>query len=116
MNSRENENTGTDYNVKPILSEPAEPMSALTIPAEFAGMRLDLALARLLPDWSRARLQTWILENQISVDGKKAVAKQKVWGGEQIHVKPGGSPAQAAHTAEDLPLNIVYEDETLMVI
>jgi 23S rRNA pseudouridine1911/1915/1917 synthase len=116
MNSRENENTGTNYNVKPILSEPAEPMSALTIPAEFAGMRLDLALARLLPDWSRARLQTWIRENQISVDGKKAVAKQKVWGGEQIRVKPGGSPAQAAHTAEDLPLNIVYEDETLMVI
>jgi 23S rRNA pseudouridine1911/1915/1917 synthase len=74
MNSRENENTGTNYNVKPILSEPAEPMSALTIPAEFAGMRLDLALARLLPDWSRARLQTWILENQISVGGKIAVA------------------------------------------
>lgn len=88
----------------------------LTVPAELAGMRLDLALARLLPDWSRTRLQTWILENQVSVDGEKAVARQKVWGGEQIHVKLSGNPAQAAHAAEALPLDIVYEDEALMVI
>jgi 23S rRNA pseudouridine1911/1915/1917 synthase len=116
MNSRENENTGTHYNVKPMLPEPAEPVSALTIPAELAGMRLDLALARLLPDWSRTRLQTWVLENRISVDGKKAVTKQKVWGGERIEVKLSRNPAQTAHTAEALPLNIVYEDDALIVI
>jgi 23S rRNA pseudouridine1911/1915/1917 synthase len=89
---------------------------ALTVPAELAGMRLDLALARLLPDWSRTRLQTWILENQVSIDGEKAVAKQKVWGGEQIHVKLPGDPAQSGHAPEALPLDIVYEDEALMVI
>ena len=51
-------------------------------------MRLDQALARLLPDWSRSRLQTWILEKRISVDGGEAIPKQKVWGGEKIEVEP----------------------------
>ena len=116
MNSQENKKARLDYNAKPISPEPAEATSVLTVPAELAGMRLDLALARLLPDLSRTRLQTWILENQISVDGGKAIARQKVWGGEQIHVKPSGNPVPAANAAEALPLDIIHEDDALMVI
>jgi 23S rRNA pseudouridine1911/1915/1917 synthase len=114
--SRESKGIGAHYSAKPLSPEAAEEAAVLTIPAELAGTRLDMALARLLPEWSRTRLQTWILENQISVDGEKAVAKQKVWGGEQICVKPAGSPAQASHAAEALPLDIVYEDEAVMII
>jgi 23S rRNA pseudouridine1911/1915/1917 synthase len=116
VTSRENRETDAQYNAKPPLPELAQAVSVLIIPAELAGMRLDLALARLLPEWSRTRLQTWILENQISVDGKKALVKQKVWGGEQIEVNPFGNPAQAAHAPEALPLDIVHEDNAILVI
>ncbi len=118
VTSRENRETDAYYNAKPPLPELAKAVSVLTIPAELAGMRLDLALARLLPDWSRTRLQTWILENQISVDGKKATVKQKVWGGEQIEVQVelSGNPAQAGHTPEAVPLDIVHEDDAIVVI
>ena len=70
-----------------MVSEPLETIIEVTIPADFAGIRLDQALARLLPDWSRSRLQTWIREKRISVDGAAAIPKQKVWSGEKVRGK-----------------------------
>lgn len=79
-------------------------------------MRLDQALARLLPDWSRSRLQSWILEKRINVDGVDAVPKQKVWGGEKIEVRPVYEPLETGHAPEAIALDIIYEDDTLIVI
>jgi 23S rRNA pseudouridine1911/1915/1917 synthase len=101
-------------------ANPAAPVTVdaieLTVPGECAGMRLDQALARLLPDFSRSRLSLWVRRNQVSLDGEPALPRHKVWGGEKISVLPEPDPRQTAFRAQDIPISIVYEDETLLVV
>lgn len=85
-------------------------------PQSCAGLRLDLVLAQLLPQWSRSRLQSWILEQRVKVDGKIATPKQKVWGNEKISIQPHIVPVNEAYAAEAISLEIIYEDHHLLVI
>ncbi len=89
--------------------------SEITLPADCAGLRLDAALARLFPEHSRSRLQGWLKSGAIRVDGLPADAKRKVHGGERIFCAVPPAPTFAA-VAEDIPLPIVYEDDSLIVI
>ncbi len=82
---------------------------------ELSGKRLDQVLALLFSDYSRSRLQTWIKEGRVQVDGRVRKAKEKVWAGENIIVQAllqdrGGCEA------EDIPLDLLYEDEHLLVV
>ena len=86
-----------------------------TIPDEWAGERVDQALAKLFPDYSRSRLQTWLKEGQILVNGEIKRAKDKVLGGEQVRLEVVLA-SENSWQAENIPLNIVYEDEQLLVI
>ena len=52
-----------------------------TIPAEYAGQRLDQALARLFPEYSRSRLKAWLLDGAIKVDGASPRPRDAVTGG-----------------------------------
>lgn len=79
-------------------------------------MRFDQALAKLMPEYSRSRLQGWIEQGQATLGGAVATAKQKVWGGEAISVQPQAHPSEQPHRAEDIALDIVYEDDALLVI
>ena len=79
-------------------------------------MRLDQVLARLLPEYSRSRLQEWIAQEQVRVDGAAATIKQKMWGGEAVEVVPQSHPAEQPHLAEDIALDIVYEDDSILII
>jgi 23S rRNA pseudouridine1911/1915/1917 synthase len=88
----------------------------LRIPPDCAGLRLDQALARLLPEWSRSRLQAWVTAGKICMDGLPATSRQKLWGGETIQIEPQPAPIDAAHTAEPIQLDIVHEDPWLIVI
>ncbi|MDD2832975.1 MAG: 23S rRNA pseudouridine(1911/1915/1917) synthase RluD [Methylotenera sp.] len=88
----------------------------LTIPHDSGGLRLDVALQHLLPEHSRSRLQAWIKEGLVMVDGNSSTAKTKVWGGEEIHVEVQVKPEVNAFIAQDIPLNIVYEDEHILVV
>lgn len=88
----------------------------LTIPHDLGGLRLDVALQRLLPDHSRSRLQAWIKEGLVTVDSKPSTAKTKVWGGELVAVQVQTKPETLAFTPEDIPLNIVFEDDDILVI
>jgi 23S rRNA pseudouridine1911/1915/1917 synthase len=88
----------------------------LVAPAEYAGMRLDQALARLLPEYSRSRLQSWVQAGSILVDGKPSGAKIKLWGGERLQITPQADPSSARFAAEDIALPIVFEDAALLVI
>ncbi len=81
-----------------------------------AGMRLDQVLAKLLPEYSRSRLQEWIAQEQVKVDGAAATIKQKMWGGEAIEVIPQSIPAEQPYLAEDIALDIVYEDDSILII
>jgi 23S rRNA pseudouridine1911/1915/1917 synthase len=104
-----------DYSVSiPVPSSPPPSLHA-EVPAELAGLRLDQALARLFPAYSRSRLQAWLKGGRITVNRAAAQASDKVWGGERIALVPepdaGGSDA-----AQDIALPIVFEDEAILVI
>ncbi|MFA6313429.1 MAG: 23S rRNA pseudouridine(1911/1915/1917) synthase RluD [Sterolibacterium sp.] len=89
----------------------------LTVPAECAGLRLDQALARMLPQHSRSRLQAWLREGRIVVQGiPGADAKSKIWGGERIQVAAAADPRAEPDAAEDIALDIVHEDDDILVI
>jgi len=85
------------------------------VPDEWAGERVDQALAKLFPDYSRSRLQTWLKGGQILVNGEIKRAKDKVLGGEQVRLQVV-LVSENSWEPENIPLNIVYEDEQLLVI
>lgn len=85
------------------------------MPKDFSGLRLDQALARLFPEYSRSRLQSWLKQNQISIDGQVKSAKEKVQGDEEIIVNVELEPDEK-WLAEDIPLEIIYEDDQVLVI
>ncbi|GJL74170.1 23S rRNA pseudouridine(1911/1915/1917) synthase RluD [Nitrosomonas sp.] len=108
-----------NYNAKPsssTLNETGEAIINLVIPTDYAGLRLDQALAKLLPHWSRNRIQSWISEKRIILDGDTCSTKQKVWGNEHIQVSPNFDSAENAYTAEAITLDIIFEDSALIVI
>jgi len=119
INSVKNKDTTDDYNVKPqaaVSDELTTNVVNLTIPTNYAGSRLDQALAKLVPNWSRSRLQTWIVEKRILVNGQIATAKQLVWGNEHVEISPLKIAAESPFVAEAIHLNIIEEDETLIII
>ncbi|WHI48792.1 23S rRNA pseudouridine(1911/1915/1917) synthase RluD [Microbulbifer sp. VAAF005] len=87
----------------------------IQVPANMAGRRLDQAAAELIPDFSRARLQSWIKGGQLTLNGSPAKAKDKLFGGELIQLRAELEP-QGSWTAQDLNLDIMYEDDCLMVV
>lgn len=99
-----------------IPADDADSCDAVTIPAALGGLRLDLALARLFPQHSRSRLQGWLKDGFIRVDGARPDARRKVCGGESVEVDAPPPPEIAAELPEDIPLGIVFEDEHLLVV
>ncbi len=86
-----------------------------TIEPAFAGWRLDQALAQIFPDYSRERLKSWILAGLCQVDGAVLRPKDKVTEGANVKIQAALTQA-TSWQAEELPLNIVYADEDLIVI
>lgn len=79
------------------------------------GKRLDSLLHDQLPQFSRSRLQSWIREGRVLVDGQSSKSSHMLRGTEAIVVDPGQLPPIRA-TAEDIPLTILYEDDSAIVI
>ncbi len=89
----------------------------LTVPDTSAGRRLDQVLAELLPQHSRNRLQTWVRDGCVQVDGKSEIEpKRKLLGGEVLLVAEPFDARQMPEQPEDIPLDIIYEDDALLVI
>ena len=85
------------------------------VTADMRGQRLDQAAALLFPDFSRARLQGWIRDGNLLLNGKPAKGKDKVLGGETLTLV-AEMEDQVQWEAEPLPLEIVHEDEAILVI
>jgi 23S rRNA pseudouridine1911/1915/1917 synthase len=106
---------------KPVAGLPTGELAAefrthsLDLPPELAGLRLDQALARALPQYSRARLQGWIEGGAVQVDGRLLRGRDKVLGGERVLIE-ARIEAEVRVTAEALPLDIVFKDRALLVI
>lgn len=100
----------------PPLSVGASAPLRLAAPADAGGERLDRVLARLLPDYSRNRLQTWIEEGRVSVDGAARAGKYRLFGGETLAVQPAQEIASLADAAEDIPLRVIHADAQIIVV
>lgn len=85
------------------------------VPYEMAGMRLDQALAELFADYSRSKLQTWIKSGRVYVNGVALKSRDKLEGGELIALD-AEAEAVISFDAEDIPLDIVYEDGSFLVV
>jgi 23S rRNA pseudouridine1911/1915/1917 synthase len=90
-------------------------MLELTVPGSRAGERLDRFLAAAQADLSRSRLQGLIRDGRVLVNGRAARASLKLRGGDQVRVDLPPERALALD-AEDIPLAIVYEDESILVV
>ena len=88
----------------------------LTVPNELAGTRLDAALAKLLPDYSRSRITSWIKDGLVQCNGQTASPKQKLIGGELLRVQIQPSDENQAFEPEAMDLDIVYEDDSVIVL
>lgn len=88
----------------------------LKLTPEVCGERLDKVLSRLVPQYSRSRLQQWIDAGHVSVDGQPARAKTTVLGDEEVIVRPQAAPEEKAYTPEAIPLSILHEDESILVL
>ncbi len=87
----------------------------LAITEKENGKRLDQALATLLSDWSRSRLQQWIKSGQLQLNAAAASPKQKVFTGDKV---TGTIIEQSENDdqPQDIPLNILFEDNAVAVI
>lgn len=83
--------------------------------AAHTGRRLDQVLAQQLPAYSRSRLQAWIEQGRVLLDGRVARPKDRVRGTETVMIRPLIETTSACE-AQPIPLTIVYEDAHLIVI
>ncbi len=88
---------------------------SLVVDAALAGSRLDQALAVLLPEFSRSRLQHWIEAGQVLVDEQVSRCRDKVWGGEAIRVDAELALDHGC-LAQNIALHPLFEDEHLLVL
>ena len=84
-------------------------------PDDFLGMRLDQAAAQLFPDFSRERLKSWIQDGCLTADGKVLRPKDKLAGGERL-VLDVVLRTETPDIPQAMPLKIVYEDDSLLVL
>lgn len=92
----------------------AEPVEFVVGPAE-EGQRLDAFLVRHLPLYSRTHLRRAITAGKVSIDGRGAKPAYRLRAGQRVRIAPPEIPRQAP-LPEDIPLDVLYEDEHLVVI
>ena len=88
----------------------------IEVPLDAAGQRLDQFLTAHLDGVSRSRVQLLMEQGDVLVDGEREKASMKLRGGERIVVTGEPHPAPLKATAEDIPLDVVYEDADLAVV
>ncbi|MDO6563623.1 23S rRNA pseudouridine(1911/1915/1917) synthase RluD [Amphritea sp. 1_MG-2023] len=86
-----------------------------TVSDDLIGKRLDQAVAELFPEYSRSRLQGWIKEGALTVDGQIKRPRDKLFGGEQLAIDAELDVIDQ-YKAVEMPLDIVYEDDDIMII
>jgi len=90
--------------------------ASFEVAAEHNGERLDRVVARLLPEYSRARIQRWIKDGEVLLNGAAVAARHGVRAGDHIVVSVSHAETEPAALPEALPLDICYQDQSLLVI
>jgi 23S rRNA pseudouridine1911/1915/1917 synthase len=82
---------------------------------DLAGERLDQVAGQLWPDFSRARLQKWIRDGALTLDGRRCKPSERLTGGEHLHLQVTLEP-EGDDVAEAIPLALIFEDEDVIVL
>jgi 23S rRNA pseudouridine1911/1915/1917 synthase len=85
------------------------------VPSSDIGRRFDQVAVDLFSDFSRSRLQRWIKQGDLLVNSQRQVPKYKLLGGEILDLNTELA-AEGDWQAEDIPLNIVFEDDAILVV
>jgi len=93
---------------------PADPRQSV-VPDGAAGRRFDAVLAELFPEFSRSRLAEWIKSGDALLDGAPARPRDPVKGGETVTLQVV-LETQTHAVPQDIPLDILYEDDQVFVI
>jgi 23S rRNA pseudouridine1911/1915/1917 synthase len=105
---------------KPIepgaVAEPREVVRTIQVMAETAGTRLDQFLAEQLDGVSRSRVQMLMEQGDVLVNGEREKPSMKLRGNESITIHGEPRPAPLKAIAEDIPLDVIYEDADLAVV
>jgi len=100
----------------PLEGTSEDEPTLLTVPDDAWGERLDKVLAGLLPEHSRARLQGWIEDGFVHVNGQPAKVRQPVRGGDTLCVWPQAAPEDLAYSPEDVAFEVVRESPDWIVV
>mgnify|MGYP006145404947 CR=1 FL=1 len=99
------------------IAEPPGHRLHAVVPPGVVGQRLDVVLAAVWPQYSRARLQDWLRAGRVKVD--EAVAsdtRRRTFTGERLELDPDAPAPDTVHAPQDIPLDIIHEDDTLLVV
>ena len=88
----------------------------VTVPFELHGQRVDAGLAQLFSDYSRSQLSQWLKDGLITVNDQLMKPKEKLLGGEKIRMRVSFSAENARCLPENIPLDVVFEDDALLII
>lgn len=88
----------------------------ILIPLELNGLRIDLAVHKLLPEYSRGKIQTLIKDGHITVDGKIIPSKKKVIGGENLIIEIQEDAELKKFKPENIDIDIIYEDKDIFIV
>ena len=90
-------------------------MLHVIIPDRLIGQRIDSAMAQMLPDYSRSKITTWVRSGGALINGKTFKPKEKILGGEIVTLNIKAEKTND-WKAEDIPLDIVFEDDDIIVV
>jgi 23S rRNA pseudouridine1911/1915/1917 synthase len=85
------------------------------VPAHCSGKRLDQVATQLFNDYSRSRIQEWIRQGAVTIDGRQCRPRDKLHGGEQL-VLSATLDDDERWEPQDIPLNVLYQDEDIIVL
>lgn len=86
------------------------------VPEQHAGKRLDQVLALMCPRHSRSRLQAWIRNGFVTVDGAGLKQKDAVYGGQSIRVKAALDDRNENWVEQEIPIDVIFEDEAILAV
>lgn len=109
------ENTDGQVEAAPAREMQEEPILTFLIPESDRGARLDVFLTAHVADWSRSRIQRLIEDGDVLVMGRTSKPSYKLRAGDTVEVELT-APPPAGFTPEDIPLEIIYEDDELVVV
>ncbi len=99
-----------------MTEQTGEGALSFLIEEDLAGQRLDKALALLMPEQSRARLQGWIRDGHVRLDGLVQPPKARVEAGCRIEVEPPAAPQDERVLPQAIDFPVLYEDASLLIV